>query len=112
MVVIRLALAGTKKVPFYHVVVADQRKPRDGRFIERLGYYDAIAKGKAIKIELNEERIQYWISQGAQPSSRVNHVREEYAQFKATGAYPVKKPRKKVAKKPEAEASETTATET
>ena len=98
MVVIRLALAGTKKVPFYHLVVADQRKPRDGRFIERVGYYNAIAKGKADKIELNEERIQHWINKGAQPSSRVNHVRAEFAQFKATGAYPVKKPRKKAAK--------------
>ena len=71
MVVIRLSRSGTKKVPFYHVVVADQRKPRDGRFIERLGYYDAVAKGRATKIELDKERFQYWISKGAQPSDTV-----------------------------------------
>ncbi|MBS0350761.1 MAG: 30S ribosomal protein S16 [Proteobacteria bacterium] len=105
MVVIRLSRAGTKKVPFYHVVIADQRKPRDGRFIERVGYYDAVARGNAKKIELNKERIQYWISKGAQPSERVNHVIKEFDYFVANGAYPVKKPRKKVAKKAEEQAA-------
>lgn len=99
MVVIRLSRAGTKKVPFYHVVVADSRKPRDGRFIERLGYYDAVAKGKATRIELNKERIEYWISRGAQPSERVTHVLKEFTQFGLTGAYPEKKSKKKA--KPE-----------
>lgn len=99
MVVIRLSRAGTKKVPFYHVVVADSRKPRDGRFIERLGFYDAVAKGKATRIELNKERVEYWISKGAQPSERVAHVLKEFKQFGITGAYPEKKPKKKV--KPE-----------
>lgn len=102
MVVIRLSRGGTKKVPFYHVVVADQRKPRDGRFIERLGYYDSVAKGRATKIELNKERIQYWIGQGAQPSARVAKVIQEYTQFSETGSYPVKKPRKKPVAKTEA----------
>ena len=109
MVVIRLSRAGTKKVPFYHVVVADQRKPRDGRFIERLGYYDAVAKGRSTRIELNKERIQYWISQGAQPSARVAHVIKEFTEFGLTGAYPVKKPRKKPVKKAEGAAAETAA---
>ncbi len=86
MVVIRLSRAGTKKVPFYHVVVADQRKPRDGRFIERLGYYDPIAKGLATKVELNKERIEYWIGQGAQPTERVSHVIQEFTQLGLTGA--------------------------
>ncbi len=95
MVVIRLSRAGTKKVPFYHVVFADSRKPRDGRFIERLGFYDAVAKGKATRIQLNKERIEYWISKGAQPSERVEHVLKEYTQFALTGVYPEKKPRKK-----------------
>ncbi len=107
MVVIRLSRAGTKKVPFYHVVVADQRKPRDGRFIEQVGYYDAVPRGRAKKIELNQDRINYWIGKGAQPSSRVNHVIKEFAQFTATGEFPVKKPRKKPVKK--AETSETPA---
>jgi small subunit ribosomal protein S16 len=105
MVVIRLSRAGTKKVPFYHVVVADSRKPRDGRFIERLGYYDAVAKGKATRVELNKERIQYWVSKGAQPTERVSHVLKEYIQFGLTGSYPEKKPRKK---KKAAEQSEET----
>lgn len=106
MVVIRLSRAGTKKVPFYHVVVADQRKPRDGRFIERLGYYDAVVKGKATRIELNKERIEYWVNKGAQPTPRVSHIIKEFAQFGLTGAYPVKKPKKKPVKK--AESTETT----
>ncbi len=110
MVVIRLSRAGTKKVPFYHVVVADQRKPRDGRFIERLGYYDAVARGRSTRIELNKERIEYWVSKGAQPSARVAHVLKEFVQFGLTGAYPAKKPKKKPAM-PAAETAETTSTE-
>jgi small subunit ribosomal protein S16 len=102
MVVIRLSRAGTKKVPFYHVVVADSRKPRDGRFIERLGFYDSVAKGKSTRVELNKERIEYWISKGAQPSERVAHVLKEYTQFALTGTYPKKKSRKK----PEKESAE------
>lgn len=101
MVVIRLSRAGTNKVPFYHVVVADQRMPRDGRFIEHVGYYDAVAKGRATKIELNKERIQYWVSQGAQLSARVAHVLKEFTQFGLTGAYPAKKPKKKAVKQAE-----------
>lgn len=101
MVVIRLSRAGTKKVPFYHVVVADQRKPRDGRFIERLGYYDPIAKGLATKIELNQERIGYWISKGAQPTERVNHIIEEYKFPKDKEAKPKKAKAKAKAKSEE-----------
>jgi small subunit ribosomal protein S16 len=105
MVVIRLSRAGTKKVPFYHVVVADQRMPRDGRFIEHVGYYDSVPRGRATKINLNQERIQYWIGKGAQPTARVTHVIKQFTQFGLTGAYPAKKPRKKSVKK--AEATET-----
>ena len=71
MVVIRLARGGAKKRPFYHVVVADSRRARDGRFIERLGLFNPIATGAAIKFEINGERYNYWVSQGAQPSDRV-----------------------------------------
>lgn len=106
MVVIRLSRGGTKKVPFYHVVVADQRKPRDGRFIERLGYYDSIARGKSTKIDLNKERIEYWVNQGAQVTPRVAHVLKDLIQFGKTGAYLVKKPRKKPAATTEAAAQE------
>ena len=71
MLTIRLARSGAKKRPFYHISVADSRMPRDGRFVERVGYYNPIASGQEIRLEVNVERIDYWISQGAQPSERV-----------------------------------------
>ncbi|EKD73112.1 MAG: Ribosomal protein S16 [uncultured bacterium] len=74
MVVIRLSRGGAKKRPFYHVVAADKRRARDSRYIERLGYFNPIATGKEIRLHLNAERIQYWISQGAQPSERVQQL--------------------------------------
>ena len=71
MVVIRLARGGAKKRPFYRVVVADQRSPRDGRFIERLGFFNPIATENEEKIRIDMERADYWLGQGAQPSTRV-----------------------------------------
>lgn len=72
MLKIRMARAGAKKKPYYHVVVADSRKPRDGNFLERLGTYDPkLAKDDAKRVILNGERIKYWISVGAQVSDRV-----------------------------------------
>lgn len=71
MVVIRLSRGGAKKRPFYHIVVSDKRSPRDGRCVERIGYFNPIATGKDVKLELNLERAQYWLSTGAQPSDRV-----------------------------------------
>lgn len=71
MVVIRLARGGAKKSPFYRVVVADSRKARDGRFIERLGFYNPMARGPETTLQLNQERIAYWVGRGAQPSARV-----------------------------------------
>ena len=71
-VVIRLARAGTKKRPVYHVVVADSRFPRDGRFIERVGTYDPKKpKDSPERVKLELERIKHWISKGAQPSDRI-----------------------------------------
>jgi len=70
MVVIRLSRGGAKKRPFYQVVVADKRCPRDGRCIERIGYFNPVAAGKEVRLHLNFERVQYWLSQGAQPSER------------------------------------------
>lgn len=70
MVIIRLARGGAKKRAFYHVVVADSRFPRNGRCIERLGYYDP-AKNANDALKLDSDRITYWLSQGAQPSQRV-----------------------------------------
>jgi small subunit ribosomal protein S16 len=70
--VIRLARAGTKKRPVYHVVVADNRAPRDGRFIERLGYFNPLLpKEKTERLKLDLENVQAWMKKGAQPSDRV-----------------------------------------
>ena len=69
---IRLARGGSKKRPFYRVVAADSRMPRDGRFIEKLGTYNPLLpKDSEERVKLNMERIQYWLDQGAQPSDRV-----------------------------------------
>ena len=71
---IRLSRGGAKKRPFYRIVVADSRKPRDGRFIERLGHYDPmLPKDSSERVVLRTERIQHWLSQGALPSQRVAH---------------------------------------
>ena len=70
--VIRLARAGTKKRPVYHVVVADKRAPRDGRFIERLGHFNPLMpKDKPERLVWNLEKVQAWMKKGAQPSDRV-----------------------------------------
>ena len=69
MVKIRLRRMGAKKAPYYRIVVADSRSPRDGRFIEELGSYDPMADGEKLKV--NQERVQYWISNGAQPTDTV-----------------------------------------
>ena len=66
---IRLRRMGQKKAPFYRVIVADSRSPRDGRFIEEIGTYDPMAEGDNIKVDL--ERAKYWISNGAQPTETV-----------------------------------------
>ena len=71
MVTIRLARGGAKKRPFYPVVVADSRKPRDGRFIERIGFFNPIAAGQEQVLKIDQKRLTYWLSQGAQTSERV-----------------------------------------
>jgi len=71
MVSIRLARGGSKKRPFYHVVVSDSRSPRDGRYIERVGFFNPQARGQEEELRLDNERIEYWLSKGAQTSERV-----------------------------------------
>lgn len=71
MVVVRLSREGAKKAPFYHVVVADSRFKRDGRFLERLGFFNPVARGKAEKLRIDTERLDHWVSKGAQVSDRV-----------------------------------------
>jgi small subunit ribosomal protein S16 len=71
-VVIRMARAGTKKRPFYHVVVADSRAPRDGRFIERLGFFNPLLpKDNTDRLKLDMDKVKAWVAKGAQPSDRV-----------------------------------------
>ncbi len=71
MVTIRLQRGGAKKRPFYQVVVADSRNARDGRFIERVGFFNPMASGQAEKLNLDLARIQHWVGQGANVSDRV-----------------------------------------
>jgi small subunit ribosomal protein S16 len=78
MVVIRLARGGAKKRPFYHVVAADKRCSRDGRYLERLGYFNPVAQGQEVRLHLNRERVGYWLGQGAQPSHRIKSLVTEW----------------------------------
>jgi small subunit ribosomal protein S16 len=71
MVSIRLSRGGAKKRPFYHVVVADSRSRRDGRYIERIGFFNPIARGQEERLRLDLARIEHWIGHGAQTTSRV-----------------------------------------
>ncbi len=83
MVTIRLARGGAKKRPFYHVVVTDSRSRRDGRYIERVGFFNPIAKGGEVRLNLDDARVQYWLSQGAQTSDRVAALIKESARAAA-----------------------------
>lgn len=74
MVTIRLARGGSKKRPFYHINVTDSRNSRDGRFIERLGFFNPVAKGQEERLRLESDRINHWVSQGAQVSDRVKQL--------------------------------------
>ncbi|URJ32140.1 30S ribosomal protein S16 [Blochmannia endosymbiont of Camponotus sp.] len=71
MVRIRLARGGHKKTPFYHIVITDSRNARDGRFIERVGFFSPITFGDRAGLHVNTERIKYWLHRGASPSNRV-----------------------------------------
>lgn len=77
MVIVRLARGGSKKRPFYSINVCDSRCRRDGRFIERIGYYNPMAAGQAVRLNANQERLAYWQSQGAQLSETVARLVKE-----------------------------------
>lgn len=77
MVIIRLARGGSKKRPFYSINVCDSRCRRDGRFIERVGFYNPMAAGQAVRLNVNQERLAYWQSQGAQLSETVARLVKE-----------------------------------
>jgi small subunit ribosomal protein S16 len=79
MVTIRLARGGAKKRPFYHIVVTDSRNARDGRYIERVGFFNPIAVGGEERLRVEKERVEHWVSKGAQPSERVAKLLKEHA---------------------------------
>ena len=79
MVSIRLSRGGAKKRPFYQIVVADERLKRDGRYIERIGFFNPIATGGEVRLRLDRARAEHWIGRGAQPSDRVARLWKEVA---------------------------------
>jgi len=78
MVVIRLTRGGSKKRPHYHMIATDSRSGRDGRYLERLGYFNPIASGQDKKLELNRDRITYWLERGAKKSDRAHALIMEW----------------------------------
>ena len=78
MVTIRLARGGSKKKPFYQVVVTDSRNRRDGRYIERVGFFNPVASGTAERLRLDKARVDHWVGQGAQLSDRVASLVKEH----------------------------------
>lgn len=86
MVVIRLSRAGAKKRPFYHIVVTDSRKRRDGGYIENIGYYNPIARGQEISLHLEVDKLAHWQSVGAQLSDRVQQLTKKFKKEAAAAA--------------------------
>ena len=78
MVTIRLARGGSKKRPFYHMVVTDKRNARDGRFIERVGFFNPVATGQEERIRVDSARVDHWIGLGAQMSDRVKKLIKDH----------------------------------
>jgi len=83
MVTIRLSRGGSKKRPFYHITVADSRNARDGRFIERVGFFNPLARGQEERLRLNMERVEFWQGRGAQLSDRVAKLVKDAAKAAA-----------------------------
>jgi len=86
MLKIRMARAGAKKKPFYHITVTDSRNARDGRFIERVGFFNPVARGNEERLRIDLDRVSYWSGQGAQPSERVAELIKQAAQAATTQA--------------------------
>ena len=83
MVTIRLSRTGAKKRPFYHIVVADSRSPRDGRYIERVGFFNPVATGGEERLRVDQARVDRWVSNGAQATDRVAQLVKEAAKAAA-----------------------------
>ena len=77
MVKIRLSRGGAKRQPFYHIIVTDSRSRRDGRNIERLGFFNPVARGQDERLRLDTDRVDHWVGQGAQMTERVGHLVKE-----------------------------------
>lgn len=86
MVVIRLSRGGAKKRPFYHLVVTDSRKRRDGSYIESIGYFNPIARGQEVRLHIEIEKLNYWLGVGAQLSDRVSALVKERNKEAASAA--------------------------
>ncbi|MFW5815664.1 MAG: 30S ribosomal protein S16 [Wenzhouxiangella sp.] len=86
MVKIRLSRGGAKKQPYYHIVVTDSRSGRDGRNIERLGFFNPVARGQEERLRLDTSRIDHWVGEGAQMSERVSHLVTEARKAQQTAA--------------------------
>lgn len=111
MVVIRLSRGGTNKRPFYKIVVADRRASRDGCYLERVGFFNPIAAGGEKRLELNRERVNYWLDKGAQPSERVTSLLLESDKPEILEKRKVKNTVRKARKKAKAKAQPEAATE-
>ena len=115
MLKMRLSMGGTKKRPVYKIVVADSRFPRDGRFIEKLGFFNPLLpKEKKERVGLDQERIKYWLGQGAQPTTRVARIlgENQIIDMPANGNNPKKAvPKKERNKEGDAEAAPEAKTE-
>ena len=83
MVTIRLSRGGAKKRPFYSIVVTDSRRRRDGNYIERIGFFNPVAVGQEERLRVDRERVDYWVSKGAQPSPRVTTLLKKQAKQEA-----------------------------
>ena len=103
---LRLARAGTKKRPYYHIVLADARSPRDGRFIEKIGSYDPMLADDSKRVVLNADRATHWLGMGAQPTDRVLRFLDQAGLLKREARNnPVRaKPGKKATERVEARA--------
>ncbi|KTD63381.1 30S ribosomal protein S16 [Legionella shakespearei] len=86
MVVIRLSRGGAKKRPFYHMVVTDSRKRRDGSYIERIGYFNPIARGQEVRLHVELDKLTHWQNVGAQLSDRVSALVKEFNKQSETAA--------------------------
>ena len=105
MVTIRLSRGGAKKQPFYHIVATDSRSRRDGRYIERLGFYNPVARSSAEPVRIDIDRVDYWVSHGAQMSERVSDIVKSYRKYGVEDPNANKRQEKKAARKAAARAA-------